>query len=59
MSGRYIGEAARSILDVMKFTNFRNIPGMLPFIKFEKVFDSLEWNCMLKCLEFFLGLGLV
>lgn len=56
VSGRYIGEAARSILDIMEFTKFRNIPGMLLFIDFEKAFDSLEWNYMLKCLELF-GFG--
>ena len=56
VSGRYIGEAARSILDIMEFTKFRNIPGMLLFIDFEKAFNSLEWNYMLKCLELF-GFG--
>ena len=56
VSGRYIGEAARSILDVMEYTKTVNIPGILLFIDFEKAFDSLEWNFMLKCLETF-GFG--
>ena len=56
VSGRYIGEAARSILDVMEYTKTVNIPGILLFIDFEKAFDSLEWNFMFKCLETF-GFG--
>ena len=36
VSGRYIGEAARSILDVMEYTKTMNIPSMLLFIYFEK-----------------------
>ena len=56
VSGRYIGEAARSILDVMEYTKTVNIPGILLFIDFEKALDSLEWNFMFKCLETF-GFG--
>ena len=56
VSGRYIGEAARSILNVMEYTKTVNIPVILLFIDFEKAFDSLEWNFMFKCLEAF-GFG--
>ena len=41
---RYIGEAARSIFDVMNFTVAGNIPVLFVFIDFQKAFDSLEWN---------------
>ena len=51
VKGRFIGEAARSILDVMDYTKKENIPGILLFIDFEKAFDSLNWNFLLKCLE--------
>ena len=34
----------------------QNIPGILLFIDFEKAFDSLDWNFMLKCLTVF-GFG--
>ena len=56
ISGRYLGEAARSILDIMDYTKTFDIPGLLLFIDFEKAFDSLEWNFMFKCLEVF-GFG--
>jgi len=56
VKGRFIGEAARSILDVMDFTKKENIPGILLFIDSEKAFDSVDWNFMLKCLDVF-GFG--
>ena len=56
VSGRYVGEAARSILDIMDYTKTYDIPGLPLFIDFEKAFDSLEWNFMFKCLEVF-GFG--
>ena len=56
VKGRFIGEAVRSIIDVMDYTKEQNIPGILLFIDFEKAFDSLDWNFMLKCLNVF-GFG--
>ena len=38
--GRNIGENIRSILDIMSFTQAKNLPGLLLFIDFEKAFDS-------------------
>ena len=52
---RFIGEAARSIIDVMEYTE-QNTPGILLFIDFEKAFDSIDWTFMLKCLDAF-GFG--
>ena len=37
----------------MDFTVDENIPGLLIFIDFQKAFDSLEWNFLLRCLESF------
>ena len=51
--GRNIGENIRSILDIMSFTQAKNLPGLLLFIDFEKAFDSLEWHFLEKCLELF------
>ena len=40
----------------MDYTKEQNIPGMLLFIDFEKAFNSLDSNFMLKCLNVF-GFG--
>ena len=50
---RCIGETVRSIFDIMDFTVKENIPGLLIFIDFQKAFDSLEWNFLLRCLQSF------
>ena len=42
VKGRFIGEAARSIIHIMDYTKKQNIPGILLFIDFEKAFDSLD-----------------
>ena len=41
---RYIGECTQLILDIMKITEDRCIPGMLILIDFEKAFDSASWS---------------
>ena len=46
VKGRFIGEAARSIIDVMDYTKKQNIPGILLFIDFEKAFDSKMLRCV-------------
>ena len=38
------------------YTKIKNLPGILLFIDFEKVFDSLEWTFLEKCLNQF-GFG--
>ena len=50
---RYIGETIRSIYDLMDFTGRENISGLLIFIDFQKVFDTLEWDFLFKCLQCF------
>ena len=47
---------ATSIMDVMDYTKKQNIPGILLFIDFEKAFDSIDWEFMIKCLDVF-GFG--
>ena len=56
MKGRCIGECTRLILDIIERTEEEQIPGLLLLVDFEKAFDSLEWDFMLKCLNF-LGFG--
>ena len=40
----------------MDYTKKQNIPGILLFIDFEKAFDSIDWEFMVKCLDVF-GFG--
>ena len=53
VKGRFIGEAARSIIDVMDYTKKQNIPGILLFIDFEKAFDSIANKCRIETIKLF------
>ena len=44
VKGRFIGEAARSIMDVMDYTKKQNIPGILLFIDLKKLLTVLTGN---------------
>ena len=50
---RYIGETVRSIYNLMDFTGRENISGILIFLDFQKVFDTLEWDFLFKYLQCF------
>ena len=51
--GRYIGENIRLIYDVMHETKKRYLDGLLLSVNFEKSFDSVSWECVYDCLNFF------
>ena len=51
IKGRYIGENVRLISDIISYTAAKNLPGLAVFIDFEKAFDSIEWNFLLKVLD--------
>lgn len=53
LKGRFIGENIRLVYDIMHFTEYNDIPGLLMLIDFEKAFDSISWNFIYKALEFF------
>lgn len=53
MKGRFIGETARSLLNIIAHTEALKLPGVLLFIDFEKAFDSIEHNFLYKALERF------
>ena len=48
---RFIGEVARSILDIIDYTESFKLPGILLFIDFEKAFDSIECDFLYQSLE--------
>ena len=53
IKGRYIGEAIRTIEDVMSASKMNNITGYITLIDFEKAFDSIEWSLLWQCLTHF------
>ena len=53
MEGRFIGENVRPISDILHSTAQQNLEGIALFIDFEKAFDSLEWEFLLKTLDTF------
>ena len=53
MKGRFMGETARSVLDIIAHTESLQLPGVLLFIDFEKAFDSIEHEFLYKALECF------
>ncbi len=53
IKGRTISDNIRTVYDVMKITQQKDIPGILACVDFEKAFDSIEWNYLIKTLETF------
>lgn len=53
VEGRFIGETIQTIDDIMEFKKCEGIGGILAFLDFEKAFDSVECNFLLKCLDIF------
>ena len=53
IKGRFIGEVARSILNIIDHIESLKLSGILLFIDFEKAFDSIEWDFLYQSLEAF------
>ena len=53
LKGRFIGENTRLVYDLLSYANVKNIPGLTLLLDFEKAFDSIEWDYMLKTLKYF------
>ena len=53
VKGRFIGEAVRTISDILAYTNDNNRPGILLSIDFEKAFDSVSWNYINRSLKLY------
>ena len=53
VKGRFIWENARLILDIFEYCENNDQEGILLFLDFEKAFDSVEWNFLLKTLKKF------
>ncbi len=50
---RYMGNNIRLVEDVIEYYDKLQREGLLVAIDFQKAFDSLQWNFMLKTLDFF------
>ena len=53
IKNRYIGDNIRLIYDTIAYLEKHNLPGLLLNIDFEKAFDSVSWNFMIKVLKAF------
>lgn len=53
MKGRFIGENTRLLYDLMHYLEENNLEGLLLLIDFEKAFDSIEWDFIIKSLQSF------
>ena len=53
IKGRYIGENVRLIFETIEYVKSNKLPGLLLFADFEKAFDSLNHDFMLKCIDHF------
>ncbi len=52
LKGRYIGQNIRILEDIYFFKQNNKLAGILLSIVFENAFDSLNWNVLLKTLEY-------
>ena len=53
VKNRYIGENTRLVYDIINYCEYKNIPGLLVLVDFEKAFDSISWSFVGNVLDFF------
>ena len=53
IKGRYMGQNIRLLSDIVDVYSSNNKQGMIMALDFAKAFDNLEWNFVLKVMEFF------
>ena len=53
LKGRYIGENIRLLFELLEHAEEQNIPDMIFFSDFEKAFDSIDHDFLIKCLRHF------
>lgn len=53
IKSRFIGENIRLVLDLINFYSYNNKNGLLFLIDFEKAFDRVDWNFIIKSLKVF------
>ena len=53
LKGRFIGENIRTIKDIMDYTQYFKMSGLIALIDFQKAFDTVNWSFLIKCLNSF------
>ena len=53
LKGRRIEEGTRLVYDIINYTEKLNKPGLVMLIDFQKAFDSVSWQFLLRVLEIF------
>ena len=52
IKGRYIGQNINILMYVLEIAENEQIPGVILSVDFEKAFDSLDWEYMMKVLDY-------
>ena len=53
MKNRFMGENTRLLYDLMHYLEDNDLDGLLLLVDFEKAFDSIEWEFLIKALKSF------
>ena len=53
MKNRFMGENTRLLYDLMHYLEENDLDGLLLLVDFEKAFDSIEWEFLIKALKSF------
>ena len=53
LKGRFIGENIRTVKDIMDYTQYFKMSGLIALIDFQKAFDTVNWSFLIKCLNSF------
>ena len=53
MKNRFMGENTRLLYDLMHYLEENDLDGLLLLVDFEKAFDSIEWEFLIKVLKSF------
>jgi hypothetical protein len=53
LKGRYIGQNIRTIVNIMHYTDEKDLGGLIAFLDFEKAFNSIDWRVIDEALSCF------
>ena len=51
-SNKFIGSNLNLLFNILSYTDYENIPGMLVLVDFYKAFDSIDWDFIEQVLDF-------